>query len=121
MKFLLDQGLPRSAASLLTARGHETVHAGDVAPGDAPDASLLSLAAASDRVMVTLDADFHALMALSGAAHPSVIRIRIEGLRGPAVSDLVAQVAARCYDDLNAGSLVSVDESSIRLRRLPIG
>ncbi len=67
MKFLLDQGLPRSAATLLTARGHETVHAGDIGPADAADSVLLAKALADECTVVTLDADFHALMALSGS------------------------------------------------------
>jgi hypothetical protein len=46
------------------------------------DSILLQLGRDSQRNVVTLDADFHTLLALSGATSPSVIRIRIEGLRG---------------------------------------
>jgi predicted nuclease of predicted toxin-antitoxin system len=37
MKLLLDQGLPRSAAVLLTRAGHDTVHVGDIGLGEADD------------------------------------------------------------------------------------
>lgn len=120
MRFLLDQGLPRGAATLLCALGHDTVHVADVETPDALDPVILSRALAEDRVAVTLDADFHALIALSGASRPSVIRVRIEGLKGPAVCELLAAVAGRCADDLTAGALVSVDARGIRVRTLPI-
>lgn len=120
MKFLLDQGLARSAAALLSGRGHETVHVADVEAPDALDPAILSRAAADGRVVVTLDADFHAIIALSGATGPSVVRIRIEGLKGPTVCDLLVLVATRCAEDLAAGALVSVDVHGIRVRTLPI-
>jgi predicted nuclease of predicted toxin-antitoxin system len=48
----------------------------------APDALILDEAQRRQAAVITLDADFHALLAASRAAGPSVIRIRIEGLKG---------------------------------------
>ncbi len=70
--------------------------------------------------MVTLDADFHALMALSGARRSSVIQVRVEGLRAEAVVALVLRTMTLCADDLAAGALVSVESDRVRLRRLPV-
>jgi predicted nuclease of predicted toxin-antitoxin system len=81
MKLLLDQGLPRSTVFHLHNSEIEAAHAGDMGLATASDAKILETALREGRVVVTLDADFHALLVLSGAAGPSVIRIRIEGLR----------------------------------------
>ena len=72
------------------------------------------------RIVVTLDADFHALLALSHAKGPSVIRIRIEGLRAEPLVDLLQDVLQRSEDDLKNGAMISVQESRIRIRRLPV-
>jgi len=71
-------------------------------------------------VLITLDADFHALLAIAGARAPSVVRIRIEGLRDRALADLIKRVLAAVGDDLQRGSAVTVTVSSIRLRALPL-
>lgn len=73
MKLLLDQGLPRSAASLLREAEIDTVHTGEIGYATAEDAVIIELTRQEKRVVVTLDADFHALLALSGASSPSVI------------------------------------------------
>jgi predicted nuclease of predicted toxin-antitoxin system len=78
MKLLLDQGVPRSAAALLVSDGHDAVHVGDVGLSAAADAQVLSAARNEQRTVVTLDADFHAIMARTGATDPSVIWIRTE-------------------------------------------
>lgn len=124
MKLLLDQGLPRSAADILRDGGHDVVHAGDVGLSTASDAEVLESARATDRAVVTLDADFHALLAVGRAMGPSVIRLRIEGLRGPAAATLIDRVIHACSDDLAAGAAVTVDEDAgahrIRVHRLPL-
>jgi predicted nuclease of predicted toxin-antitoxin system len=54
------------------------------------DATILDYGRKESRIIATLDADFHTLLALSGATFPSVIRVRIEGLLGEALADLLA-------------------------------
>lgn len=120
MKLLLDQGLPRSAAPLLQAAGLDTAHVGDRGHATASDAAILALAAAEGRVVATLDADFHTLLALAGATGPSVIRIRIEGLRGEALAALIQSVLAQAGAELAAGAVVTVQEGRLRIRRLPL-
>lgn len=41
MKLLLDQGLPRSAASLLSQRGVDTIHVGEIGMAAAADTEIL--------------------------------------------------------------------------------
>lgn len=120
MKLLLDQGLPRSAAALLRAVGIDTVHLSEIGASAADDAAILQLAKHDDRIVVPLDADFHALLALSKAKGPSVVRIRIEGLRAPSVSTLLQDVVARCDHDLEQGAVVTVQEGRLRVRLLPL-
>jgi predicted nuclease of predicted toxin-antitoxin system len=71
-------------------------------------------------VVVTLDADFHTLLALNEAASPSVIRVRIERLRAQALTDLLGMVIAECEEDLEQGAAIAVEPSRIRIRRLPL-
>jgi predicted nuclease of predicted toxin-antitoxin system len=117
---LLDQGLPRSAGTLLRAQGIDTVHVGDVEMWAAEDVEILSLARLQNRVIVTLDADFHALLALSGAQFPSVIRIRIEGLKAGALAILLSQVLVEWGNSLELGAVVTVNKERMRMRRLPL-
>lgn len=121
MNLLLDQGLPRLAVPELRRSGFDVVHAGDVGMAVATDDELLLFARREGRIIVTLDADFHALLALSNAATPSVIRVRIEGLRAQPLAALLRTVLiVLCEADLHAGATVSVDTASVRVRALPL-
>lgn len=120
MKLLLDQGTPRSAASILREAGFDAVHTGEVGLAEAEDTEIIESAALEDRIVVTLDADFHTYLALSRKGKPSVIRIRIEGLRAEEFSSLVRYVLRESEDEVVAGAMISVTESQIRIRRLPL-
>ena len=120
MKLLLDQGLPRSAAALLCEAGINAIHVADIGFSAADDTDILQRAQEDERVVVTLDADFHALLALTEAISPSVIRIRIERLRAQALTNLLLTVVGECEEDLKQGAVVTVEPSRIRVRRLPL-
>jgi predicted nuclease of predicted toxin-antitoxin system len=120
VRHLLDQGLPRSAAARLAPRGFDAVHTGDIGFATADDDVTLEQPRVEGRAVVTLDADLHVLLALTGATAPSVIRIRIEGLRAETLAELLTDVLKRCDQDLAAGAMVSVVPGRIRLRRLPL-
>src|SRR5688572_23065448 len=103
MKLLLDQGLPRSTIVHLAGIGVVAEHVGDLGMSAAADDAILVFAEQLGAVVVTLDADFHQLLAHSGATSPSVVRIRIEGLKADRVAAILAQVIAVAESELAAG------------------
>jgi predicted nuclease of predicted toxin-antitoxin system len=121
VNFLLDQGLPRSTVRHLRAAGLAAVHVGDIGLAEASDARILEEGLRRQSVVVTLDADFHALLAITRAVAPSVVRIRIEGLRGEELGSLLQEVASRAGSALGKGAAVSVTAKRIRVRMLPVG
>jgi predicted nuclease of predicted toxin-antitoxin system len=120
MKLLLDQGLPRSSAVALRARGHDAVHVGDAGLSTADDAVILERARAAERVVITLDTDFHALLAVTGASKPSVIRVRIVGLKSERLTEILLGVLQEFESELQAGACISVLPRRVRVRQLPL-
>jgi predicted nuclease of predicted toxin-antitoxin system len=120
MKLLLDQGTPRRTVVWLRQAGWDAVHTGEEGLSAAEDVQILEAARKQGRVVVTLDADFHTMMAISSAVSPSVIRVRIEGLTSIPFAALLLNVIGQCQRELESGVLISVQENRIRLRHLPI-
>ena len=119
-RLLLDQGVPRSTTTLLREAGIDATHAAELGLSRARDTDIIDIALADERTVVTLDADFHAIISVSGATRPSVVRIREEGLRGPALADLLQRVIGQAGDALRAGALVTAKTRTLRIRRLPV-
>jgi len=93
--FLLDQGLPRSTTRLLVESGLAALHAGDVGLSRASDPEILEYARARDLIVVTLEADFHMLLAATGAVSPSVIRLRRQRLNAKQAASVIQAVLER--------------------------
>ncbi len=99
------------------------MHVQDCGLARADDEIILLYARQSQRVIVTLDADFHALLAMSGSTEPSVIRIRVEGLKATAAANLIERIVPPVAMEIEAGRsvAVSVSETRLKYRRLPLG
>ena len=120
IRFLLDQGIPRSAVDRLQDRGLAARHAADIGFERASDLEILQAARDDGKCVVTLDADFHSHLAVRGAESPSVVRIRWEGLRSADIAALIARVIQQAAIQLEQGAMVTVTERSIRVHRLPV-
>ncbi len=128
MRFLLDQGIPRSTVKILLNENLHAEHVGQLGMAKATDLEILKAAVRKKAVVVTLDSDFHTLLALERMFCPSVIRIRIEGLKGKDVACIIKEVYGQAKSELMAGAAVSVTTSSIgttsdiriRIQQLPL-
>ena len=120
IRILLDQGIPRSAVYKLRESGWDVLHVGDIGMSRSTDIAILEYARTQERVLITLDADFHAILAATNAASPSVIRVRREGLKGDALAELILAVWPRMEAWILSGAMVTITDKSIRIRGLPL-
>jgi len=121
VKLLLDEGVPWRAAGLLRDQLIEAVHVFDLKMRGASDTAILAAAIERGAAVVTLDSDFHQLLARDAAFQPSVIRFRVEGLSYQDIADWTNRVIRTVGEDLSRGVAVSVTEKAIRVHRLPLG
>lgn len=73
MRLLVDANLSHRVAERLREAGHDAVHVRDVGLRHASDAEILGAAVAWDRVIVSEDTDFGALLAHRRQTRPSFV------------------------------------------------
>jgi predicted nuclease of predicted toxin-antitoxin system len=121
VRLLLDANLSPSLIGGLTESGFAATHVGDVDLLTASDTAIIEYARANDLVIVTVDSDFAAMLAIAGAARPSVVQLRGVGeLAPPAHLALLIANLAAVADDLEVGAMVSLSPTRLAVRRLPV-
>ena len=121
MKLLLDQGLPPLTAELLRGQGIDTIHVSEIGYSRAEDPKIIELAQTNKRIIVTLDADYHAAIALTSAPSPSVIWIRVVNLRAAEYVEIIMPILNEYKEMLINGVLITMrSDRQVKTRLLPI-
>ena len=121
MRFLLDQNISPKVAEPLRVAGHDVTVAREVGLSRASDDVVMATARAEQRVLVSADTDFGAILARTRAASPSFILMRRAANERPAEqAALVLNNLEAVAEDLDAGAVVVLGERTLRIRRLPL-
>jgi predicted nuclease of predicted toxin-antitoxin system len=120
VKFLIDMPLSPERANWLRHGGHDAVHAAELGLHQAPDAVILAQAKFEMRTVVTGDLDYPQLLALSCATEPSVILFRDGDWSDADVIARMADVLTAIAEADVLQSILVVERSRIRRRRLPL-
>ena len=120
MKFLVDMNLSPRWVPILRAEGWDSVHWSDAGLPTAQDRFIMQRALDEQRVVLTHDLDFGAMLAATGARGPSVVAVRIQDVRPQSISPLLIPLLHQFETALEAGALLVVDGSRSRVRLLPL-
>lgn len=120
MKVVVDLNLSPEWVAYLNDQGWEAGHWSQLGDPTAPDREILQWARARTAIVFTNDLDFGRLLALTGASGPSVFQVRGEDLLPESIGSDVVAVLREYGDVLDRGGLIVLDESSLRVRILPL-
>ncbi|MEM6313876.1 MAG: DUF5615 family PIN-like protein [Planctomycetota bacterium] len=114
MKFVADAHISRSIVDFLEEKRHEVAWANQMAPGKA-DPDLLSLAASTGAVVLTMDSDFGELVFKNEQRCAGVIYLRLGQIPVPGRVDHLGKFWPQIEAAL-PGNFVTVTEAGIRVR-----
>jgi len=120
VKILADQHISPRTVEFLKGLGHDAVRVSERLPHNAPDSTILAMALAEGRVVLSQDLDFTGLIATSGNNAPSLIVLRLGSPNVEHVNEVLQAILPVVDKAVQIGAIVSVDDERVRVRRLPI-
>jgi len=120
LEFIANMNISSLTVNELKKLGWNIVRVSEILEVQTSDIELLSFAREHNKVLITQDLDFSALLAVGGYEKPSVINIRVENPNPDFITSRLVEVVSRMKKELEEGAIVSVDEVSARYRNLPL-
>jgi len=120
LRFLANMNISPETISFLQNEGWDIVRVSDLLPANSPDQEVLGLARKEDKVIITQDLDFSALLALGGYNKPSLITLRLTRSDPGTVSKRLLEIIPGKEKELLQGCAITINDFSVRVRRLPI-
>ena len=120
LRFLADMNLSPLTVDALQQEGWNIVRVSTLLPATTTDSDILEFARQESRVIITQDLDFSALLALGGYDQPSLVTLRLSNTDPTLVTQRLLQIISQIEVALHQGSAVTVDDKTVRIRKLPI-
>jgi predicted nuclease of predicted toxin-antitoxin system len=120
MRFLADAGISPKTVEFLRRNGHDAVHVREIAMQRATDRLVVERARADDRILLTFDLDFGAILALGVLNRPSAVIFRLANERADSVNRRLEAVLSEQAKALESGALILIEDARYRIRLLPI-
>jgi len=120
LKFFLDINISPQVKEFLINLGYEAFHAADFDLFKAKDREILEKAVELDSILLTIDLDFGALLAVEGIVVPGVIIFRLENPSREQMQQRLFQLLKRYSEKELKETLIIIEPTRIRRRELPI-
>ena len=120
MRFLCDMGVSRKVSGWLHSQGHESSHLGEEGLARLPNGLIFAKAIDENRGILTFDLDFGEIAALAGGRIASVVVFRLQNARAEHVIERLSAVLEKAIEPLKKGAIVTVEETRLRIRELPM-
>ena len=120
MKLLADLHISPRTVEFLAGLGHDVLCVNTVLAASSPDETIVEFAVQEQRVILTQDLDFTALIALRGAKLPSLITLRLSSSRIENVNTVLEKIPPNLQQDVLARMIGTIEDDRIRRRSLPI-
>jgi predicted nuclease of predicted toxin-antitoxin system len=120
VRLLADVHISPKTVGDLQKQGYEIMRSSQVLPANAPDINILEFARTENWVVLTQDLDFSMLVALSRYSQPSLITLRLSSVKPDIVTQKLLDVLPQLEEALQEGSAITIQDESIRIRKLPV-
>ena len=117
MKLKLDENVPRSAADVLVAAGHDVSTVAEENLVGAEDDEVVRVAAGEDRLLVTLDRGLADARARLPGAHAGIVVLRLRDQGAASATRALRRLEEETGFASLAGCITVVQEWSTRIRR----